>query len=73
MRGSGSVRYVAQVQIIASTTENLTADSAARIVCDFAIESALSISRLFRSAEDYRRSDEGRSNANIMFKRTGSG
>ncbi|MFH1882621.1 MAG: hypothetical protein ABIL62_07930, partial [Planctomycetota bacterium] len=72
-RGSGTVRYVAQVQIVASTTVNLTADSAARLVCDFASESASSISRLFESPEEDRHSDKVRFDADNMFGGTGSG
>ena len=72
-RGSGTVRYIAQVQIIASTTVNLNADSATRLVCDFAAESASSISRLFESAEEDRHSDKTRLGANNMFGGTGSG
>jgi EpsI family protein len=55
--GFGTVRYVAQVQIVASTTVNLNADSATRLVCDFAAESASSISRLFESDEEGQYSD----------------
>ena len=66
-RGSGTVRYVAQIQIAASATSNLTTDSAARIISDFAADSASSISRLFESVEESRRSDEGRFNDNRMF------
>ena len=47
--GSGTVGYVAQVQIVASVAPNLRAESARRSVLDFAAESALSISRLFES------------------------
>ncbi len=72
-RGSGRVRYVAQVQIIASTTVNLNTDSAARLVCDFAAESASSISRLFESPEEDRHSDKVRFDVNNMFGGTGSG
>ncbi len=72
-RGSGTVRYVAQVQIVASTTVNLNADSAARLVCDFAAESASSISRLFESAEEDLHSDKARLGADNMFGGTGSG
>ncbi|MBA7693823.1 hypothetical protein ES703_102412 [subsurface metagenome] len=72
-RGSGTVRYVAQVQIVASVTANLTADSAERIVRAFAVESASSISKLFESAEESRRSDKGRFNDVGTFGRTGSG
>ena len=72
-RGSGTVRYVTQIQIVASATSNLTADSAARLVCDFAAESASSISELFESTEEDRHSDKGRLEANNMFSRgTGS-
>jgi EpsI family protein len=72
-RGSGTVRYVAQVQIATSITANLTADSAVKIVCDFAAESASSISRLFESAEEDRYSDKGWFDANNMFGGAGSG
>ena len=72
-RGSGTVRYVAQIQIAASATSNLTADSAARIISDFAVESASSISRLFESAEEDLHSDKARLGANNMFGGTGSG
>jgi EpsI family protein len=72
-RGSGTVRYVAQIQIAASATSNLTADSAARIISDFAVESASSISRLFESPEEDRYSDKGRFDVNNMFGGTGSG
>ncbi len=41
------VADVAQVQIIASVKESMTADEAARIVCDFAIDSAPSIAERF--------------------------
>ena len=72
-RGSGTVRYVAQVQIATSITANLTADSAVKIVCDFAAESASSISRLFESAEESRYSDKGQFDVNNMFGGAGSG
>ncbi len=72
-RGSGTVRYVAQIQIAASATSDLTADSAARLVCEFAAESASSISRLFESAEESRRSDKEHVNANGMFGGAGNG
>ncbi len=72
-RGSGTVRSVTQVQIIASVTYNLTADSAERMICNFAAESAPSISRLFESAEEKLISDKGYFNANRIFGGTGSG
>ena len=56
-RGIRAVGYVAQVQIIAST-ESLTADSATRLVSAFAVDSALSITRLFEALEEDRSSDE---------------
>ncbi|MHC4596081.1 MAG: exosortase C-terminal domain/associated protein EpsI [Planctomycetota bacterium] len=72
-RGSGTVRYVAQVQIVTPITANLTADSATRMVRAFAVDSASSISRLFESAEESRRSDKDRFNDNRMFGGTESG
>jgi len=66
-RGSGTVRYVAQIQIAASATSNLTADSAAKIISDFAVESASSISRLFESTEENRYSDKVRFDVDNMF------
>lgn len=68
-RGSGRVRYVAQVQIVASTTMSLNADSATRLVCEFAAESASSISRLFESPEENRHSDKVCLDANDMFSK----
>ena len=46
-RGSDTVAYVAQVQIVASSKETLTTDSIVRIVSDFAVDSASSIAELF--------------------------
>lgn len=56
-RGSGTVDYVAQVQIVPST-ETLTADSATSLVSAFAVDSALSIARLFEGPEKDRNSCE---------------
>lgn len=50
-RGSGTVGYVAQVQVVVPITAMLTADSAQRTVSDFAGESASLIARLFEGAE----------------------
>jgi EpsI family protein len=72
-RGSGTVRYVAQIQIVASTTANLTTDSAERIVCAFAAESASSIFRLLESTEESRRLDKDIFNDDHKFGGTGSG
>jgi EpsI family protein len=49
-RGSGTVGYVAQVQIAASVTANLAGDSTDKAVADFAGESASSIAGAFRNA-----------------------
>ena len=70
-RGSGAVRYVAQVQIVTSTSMNLNADSAARIICQFAAESAFSISRLFENSEEDQYSDKDRFDANDMSNKGG--
>jgi hypothetical protein len=50
--GSGTVRYVAQVQIVTSITAGVTADSVTRIVQDFAVNSAPLIYGLFDTAEE---------------------
>jgi EpsI family protein len=70
--GSGMVRYVAQVQIVTSTSVNLNASSAEKIVCAFAAESAPSISRLFESTGDTRLSDEARFDPKRILGGTGS-
>jgi EpsI family protein len=46
-QGSGAVRYVAQVQIAAPIADPAGADSAVRVVSDFAVDSASSIAGLF--------------------------
>jgi EpsI family protein len=50
-RGSGTVEYVAQVQIVTSVTAGMSADSVTKIVQDFAVESAPLIYRLFDNTE----------------------
>jgi EpsI family protein len=50
-RGSGTVDYVAQVQIATPITATPTADSATRLVSDFAVDSASSIAQLLENAE----------------------
>jgi EpsI family protein len=57
-RGSGTVRYVAQVQIATAITATVNADAAVKIVSDFAVESALSTARLFENTERNHGSDE---------------
>ena len=71
-RGSGTVRYVAQVQIVASVTPSLAVDSAANLVCAFAAESALSISELFKDDNEEPRSDQEPNDANEVFGETAS-
>jgi EpsI family protein len=46
-RGSGTVRYVAQVEIIAPVTATVNAETAIRTICDFAVESAALTRSLF--------------------------
>jgi hypothetical protein len=60
-RGSGTVRYVAQVQIVTSIQSNQTADSAIQSVSAFAVESALLISQLFENIEKDQKSDNYKS------------
>lgn len=51
-RGSGTVRYVAQVQIATSITAIMTNDSAAKLVSEFAVDSASSIAHLFENPKE---------------------
>jgi EpsI family protein len=50
-RGSGTVRYVAQIQIVAPVDEALRAEAAAKTVSDFAVESAAPAAALFDDPE----------------------
>ena len=67
-RGSGTVRYVAQVQIVTSIPLNQTDDSATRTVSTFAVESASLISRLFEDIEEDQQSENNSFNTNRVFK-----
>ncbi len=58
LRGSGAVRYVAQMQITTSITETLTAEAARKIVSEFAAESAEPTARLFVDTSQDRPADE---------------
>jgi len=58
-RGSGNIHYMAQVQITAVIAGDFTADSAARVVQPFAVESAPFISRVFKNAEEDQNTDQG--------------
>jgi len=51
-RGSGAVRYVAQVQITTAILEILPADSAETLICTFAVDSALPVARLFHNSNE---------------------
>ena len=57
-RGSGTIRYVAQVQIVTSTNVNQNTSSAEKTICDFATESASAISIIFESNENTQFADE---------------
>lgn len=57
-RGSNIVNCVAQVQIAASSAETATADSATRLACAFAADSASSITMLFEDLEKDRSSSQ---------------
>jgi hypothetical protein len=46
-RGSDTITYAAQVQVVASSTGAPTADSATKIIYDFAVDSAADIAGLF--------------------------
>jgi hypothetical protein len=50
--GSGTVGYVAQVQVVAAIASDLNADSATEVVSEFAMASALPIAQLFERAQD---------------------
>jgi EpsI family protein len=56
-RGSGTVQYVAQVEVIIAVTATLPADSAARLISTFAAESASSIAQLFENRQGNQSSD----------------
>ena len=56
-RGSGTVRYAVQVQIGTPITATVNAETAAKTVCDFAVESAAPISGLFKNTEENHSSD----------------
>jgi len=64
-RGSGAVRYVAQVQVITPITATLNAEAAIKAVSDFAVESARLTAGLFddvapnRSEGELHESSEG--------------
>ena len=72
-RGSGTIQYVAQIQIITTITTNQTASAAKRIISTFAVESASLIAQLFKNNENEQSFDEGDVQANYMFEEAKSG
>ena len=66
-RGSGTVDYVAEVQIVVSIVATQTADSAQTIVSDFAVESAPLIAELFKDAAEDQRADKERPVTNHVY------
>lgn len=69
-RGSGTVNYVAQVQVVTAIRGDLTIDSAVKMISTFAVESAPSISELFRNAQDSLGTDANDSHDNNTFGET---
>jgi EpsI family protein len=59
-RGSGTIRYVAQIQIVASTDVNQNTSSTEKIICAFATDSASSIYTIFENAQDIQTSNKVR-------------
>jgi EpsI family protein len=63
--GSGRVRYVAQIQIVAPVTATFNAEAVIKTLCDFAVESAALTAALFddigtkQNAGERRESPEG--------------
>jgi EpsI family protein len=57
-RGSGTVRYVAQIQIVTPVTATFRAEAAAKAVSDFAVESAALTASLFDDPETNRSEGE---------------
>lgn len=68
-RGSGTIEYVAQVQIVAPVSVN-DVDSEIKSVCDFAVESAPLITQLFESSREDKIPDEGMSEERGNDKQT---
>jgi EpsI family protein len=63
-RGSGTIRYVAQVQIVTDITTDRTAEAALKIVSVFACESAKTIFQVLENAADIENKDEEHLSAN---------
>jgi EpsI family protein len=72
-RGSGTVDYVVQVQIVTSVSIAQTADSARKIISDFASASAQSIADLFEDAVKDQSLDKGSFNAKKVYEEAQSG
>ena len=56
-RGSGTVRYVAQIEVVAPVTQGLNAEVAVNLVREFATESALLTASLFDDSETSQAAD----------------
>jgi hypothetical protein len=63
-RGSGTINYVAQVQIVTDIKTDRTIEAALRIVSNFACDSAKSIFQVLESAADNENQDEENLSAN---------
>jgi len=72
-RGSGTVDYVAQVQIGTAITATRPADSAQETISEFAVASAVPIARLFENARMNRNSDKNDVDDNEMLGGTEDG
>lgn len=72
-RGSGTIEYVAQIQIVASITAGVSADSVTKIVQDFAADSAPLIYGLFDTTEENPLSKKDCNNLNHISDGAGSG
>jgi EpsI family protein len=71
-RGSGSIRYVAQVQIVTSIRTDMTSDSVSNVISAFAVESAPLISGLFESIEESKNLVTNNSHSNNVIRVTGN-
>jgi EpsI family protein len=67
-RGSGTVKYVAQVQITTFISSAQTAQSARTIISEFAVESASSIADVFEGAGENHSSGKSQVNTNNMHE-----
>ena len=71
--GSGTIRYVAQVQVVASVAPGLPFNSAEDSVRDFAMDSAFYVSELFKDYNNEHVSDQEPDDANEVSGETPRG